>query len=81
LEEIKTGTPEENAQTIRGVFSGEITGPKRNVIVLNAAGALIVGGKAAGFAEGLALAGQLIDSGATAEKLHQLSALSNSFAG
>jgi len=81
LEEIKTGTPEENAQTIRGVFSGEITGPKRNVIVLNAAGALIVGGKAAGFAEGIALAGQLIDSGATAEKLRQLSAISNSFVG
>ena len=81
LEEIKSGTPEENARTIRGVFSGEITGPKRNVIMLNAAGALIVGGKAADFAEGLARAGQLIDSGATAEKLQQLSALSHSFAG
>ena len=81
LEEIKSGTPEENARTIRGVFSGEITGPTRNVIMLNAAGARIVGGKAADFAEGLARAGQLIDSGATAEKLQQLSALSHSFAG
>ena len=80
LEEIKTGTPEENAKTIRGVFSGEITGPKRNVIILNAAGALMVGGRAAGFAEGIALANRLIDSGATAEKLKQLSALSNSIA-
>lgn len=79
LEEIKTGTPEENAKTIHGVFSGEITGPRRNAIVLNAAGALIVGGKAAGFAEGIALANKLIDSGAAAEKLSQLREMSNSF--
>lgn len=80
LEEIKTGLPEENANTIRGVFSGEITGPRRNAIVLNAAGALKVGGKAAGFEEGIALAQQLIDSGAAAEKLKQLCEMSNSFA-
>ena len=35
LDEIKTGTPEENANTIKGVFSGEITGPRRDAIVLN----------------------------------------------
>jgi anthranilate phosphoribosyltransferase len=79
LEEIKTGTPEENAKTIRGVFSGEITGPRRNAIVLNAAGALIVGGKTAGFEEGIALANMLINSGAAAEKLNQLREMSNSF--
>lgn len=79
LEEIKTGTPEENAETIRGVFSGEITGPRRDAILLNAAGALIVGGKAATFEEGIALAAKLIDSGAAAEKLNQLSTMSNSF--
>jgi anthranilate phosphoribosyltransferase len=79
LEEIKTGTPEENANTVRGVFSGEIRGPKRNAIVLNAAGALKVGGKAASFAEGITLANQLIDSGAAAEKLNQLCKMSNSF--
>lgn len=79
LEEIKTGTPEENAKTIRGVFSGEITGPRRDAIVLNAAGALKVGDKAATFEEGIALANQLIDNGAAAEKLKQLSEMSNSF--
>ncbi len=81
LEEIKTGTPEENAKTIRGVFSGEMTGPSRNAIVLNAAGALKVGGKAASFAEGIALANRLIDSGAAAQKLQQLAEMSNSFVG
>lgn len=80
LEEIKTGLPEENAHTIRGVFAGAITGPRRDAIVLNAAGALVVGGKAAGFAEGIALAQQLIDSNAAAEKLQQLCTMSNSFA-
>jgi anthranilate phosphoribosyltransferase len=79
LEEIKTGTPEENANTVRGVFSGEIRGPKRNAIILNAAGALKVSGKAASFEEGITLANKLIDSGAATEKLNQLCEMSNSF--
>ena len=79
LEEIKTGTPEENAHTVCGVFSGEIMGPKRNAIILNAAGALKVGGKAASFEEGITLANILIDSGAAARKLNQLCEMSNSF--
>lgn len=79
LDEIKTGAPEENAKTILGVFSGEISGPRRDVIVLNAAGALKIGGKAATFAEGITLAKQLIDSGAAAEKLRELREMSNSF--
>ena len=42
IDDIKTGTPEENAKVIRGVFSGEIEGHRKNAIILNAAGALIV---------------------------------------
>lgn len=79
LEEIKTGTPEENAQTIRGVFLGTITGARRNAIVLNAAGALKIGGKADSFAEGITLANELINCRAAAAKLNQLSEMSNSF--
>lgn len=79
LEEIRTGTPEENAATIRGVFEGKITGPRRDAIVFNAAGALIVGGKAADFPEGIALADRLIESGAALEKLAQLKEHSNAF--
>ncbi|MDR0901463.1 MAG: anthranilate phosphoribosyltransferase [Opitutaceae bacterium] len=77
LAEIKTGTPAENAATLRGVFSGEIKGPKRDAIVLNSAGALIVGGKADNFREGIALAGELIDRGLAARKLDALCELSN----
>jgi len=79
LDEIKTGTPEENANTIKGVFSGEITGPRRDAIVLNSAGALKVGGKADSFNEGILIANDLIDSGAAFKKLIQLKEMSNSF--
>lgn len=79
LEDIKTGTPEENAAAITGVFDGKITGPRRDAILLNAAGALMIGGKANDFAEGIARAAQLIDSGATRRKLEELRKLSNRF--
>jgi len=79
LDDIKTGTPQENAETITGVFSGQIKGPRRNAIVLNAAGALKTGGKISGFEEGIALANKLIDSGEAAKKLAQLREMSNSF--
>ena len=80
LEDIKTGTPEENAATIKGVFSGEIEGPRKDAIILNAAGALVVGGKAADFAEGIALAREIIESGAAAKKLSELVEESNKYA-
>jgi anthranilate phosphoribosyltransferase len=79
LEDIKTGAPDVNAATINGVFSGEIKGAKRDAITLNAAGALIVGGKASDFKSGIALAGDLIDSGAAAKKLRALKEMSQSF--
>jgi anthranilate phosphoribosyltransferase len=79
LEDIKTATPEENAKTIRSVFAGELKGARRNVILLNAAGALIVGGKATDFKDGISLASELIDSGLAEEKLDQLCVMSNSF--
>jgi anthranilate phosphoribosyltransferase len=79
LAEIKTGKPEENAATINGVFSGSVTGPRRDAIVLNAAGALIVGDKAADFPSGIKLAREIIDSGAAAKKLDELRQMSNTF--
>ena len=81
LEEIKTGTPDVNAATIEDVFAGKVTDARRSAIVLNAAGALIVGGKAEDFKAGIALAGELIDSGTAALKLKQLREMSNRFGG
>ncbi len=77
LEDIKTGTPEENAGTIRGVFDGSITGPQRSAVLINAAGALVVGGKAADFADGIKKVAEIIDSGRALEKLQQLITRSN----
>ncbi len=79
LDDIKTGTPEENANIIKGVFSGRITGPRKDAIILNAAGALVVGGKAKDFAEGIVLARQIIESGAAQKKLNELIDESNKF--
>ena len=79
IDDIKTGTPEENAAVIRGVFRGEITGHRKNAILLNAAGALMVGDKAASFEEGIALAREIIDSGRALDKLEALVAHSNAF--
>ncbi len=79
LEQIKTGTPEENAATIRGVFDGSIKDARRDAILLNAAGALIVGDKAGSFEEGIAMVGRIIDDGLAAAKLEELVRRSNGF--
>lgn len=77
LEDIKTGTPEENAAVIKGVFAGDIVGPRKDAIILNAAGALIVGGKADNFNRGVALAREMIESGKAKQKLEELVLYSN----
>jgi anthranilate phosphoribosyltransferase len=79
LEDIKTGTPEENAETIRDVFAKKIIGPHRDAVVLNSAGALVVGGVAEDFKQGITLANELIDTGAAERKLKELVEMSNSF--
>ena len=79
LDAIKSGSPRENADTLFSVLNGTNRGAARNAIVLNTAGALIVGGKAAGFAEGITLASDLLDSGAALDKLVELRNMSQSF--
>ena len=65
------GDPEENAAITRQIFQGE-KGPKRDVVLLNAAAALAAAGKAEDFQEGIGLAEAAIDNGAAAEKLEAL---------
>lgn len=79
LAEIATGTPGKNATMIRDVFSGKDQGPRRQAVLLNAAGALMIGDKANSFADGIKLAGELIDSGAAQNKLNQLIAASHDY--
>ncbi|HET7559758.1 MAG TPA: anthranilate phosphoribosyltransferase [Limnochordia bacterium] len=68
---VAGGDAAENARILRSVLAGE-TGARRDVVLLNAAAALIAGGAASGFAEGVALAAESIDSGAALAKLDAL---------
>lgn len=75
-EELKGGTPEENAKITRAILKGE-KGPKRDAVLMNAGASLYIGGKAASIADGIKLAGELIDSGAAYETLEKLISVSN----
>jgi anthranilate phosphoribosyltransferase len=75
VEELRGGTPDDNAAAIREVFAGA-DGGRRSAILLNAAGAIAAGGHAADLREGLELARETIDSGAAAARLEQLIAFS-----
>ena len=74
-EELRGGTPEENAKAIRDVFAGA-NGGRRDAILLNAAGAIAAGGHADDLREGLAIAQNAVDSGAAAARLDELVAFS-----
>ena len=73
---LKGGDAETNAEALRAVLRGE-KNAYRDIVVLNAAAALIVAGKATTLREGAELAARAIDSGAAAETLSQLVQASN----
>ena len=77
-EELRGGTPAENAAAIRAIFSGEEQGARRDAVLLTAAGAIAAGGQADDLRDGLHLARETLDSGAAAERLDALVAFSNS---
>lgn len=79
LSAIATGTPEANAVMIKDVFSGKDKGPRRQAVILNAAGALMIGEKAVSFKEGIQLAREIIDSGAAQNKLNQFVEASHAY--
>jgi anthranilate phosphoribosyltransferase len=71
LQEIAGGDATENAAIIRAVLAGEKS-PRRNVVLLNAAAALVAAGRADRIADAIPLAAESIDSGAAAGKLAAL---------
>jgi anthranilate phosphoribosyltransferase len=71
LQEISGGDAKENAAIIRAVLGGEKS-PRRDVVLLNAAAALVAAGKAEHIAGAIPIAAKSIDSGAAAEKLEAL---------
>ncbi len=76
-EDIKGGTPEENAQITLDILSGKEKGPKRNIVLLNAGCALYVTGKADTVSAGIKLAEDSIDSGKALKKLNELIEFTN----
>lgn len=70
---VAGGTAAENAAKIRAILGGE-KGAGRDIVVLNAAAALVVGGAARTLAEGVSRAQEAIDRGAAARKLADLAA-------
>ena len=80
ISELKGDDAPTNAAILRGVLNGEITGAKRDVVLLNAGAAVRAAGKTDSIADGIALARETIDSGRAAAKLDQLIAFSQSLA-
>lgn len=76
LKDILGGTPEENAAAIHALFDGA-DGAYRDIVLLNAAAALIVADKADDLKSGVAMAKEAIDSGAAKQTLAKLVAVSN----
>jgi len=73
---LRGGDAEVNAAALRAVLHGDAN-PYRDVVVLNAGAGLVIAGRAADIAEGVALAKASIDQGAAAERLERLVAVSN----
>jgi anthranilate phosphoribosyltransferase len=71
MEAIQGGTAEENADIIRGVLSG-VGGPRRDVVLLNAAAALYAAEMVESIADGVAVAAEAIDSGVAERTLERL---------
>jgi anthranilate phosphoribosyltransferase len=76
LEALLGGSPDENASLISRILAGE-TGPPHDVVVINAAAALVATGIAEDFRGAAILAARAISSGAALEKLKLLKAFSN----
>ena len=75
-EELKGGTPEENAKITLDILNGG-RGPKRDAVLMNAGASLYIGGKAGTMKDGIALAAELLDSGKALETLHKLKEISS----
>ncbi len=72
LTDLSGGDKKANAEIVRRILRGEDRGPKRDAVLLNAAAALFVAGRARTLTEGWDLAASLIDNGQSWEKLTEL---------
>jgi anthranilate phosphoribosyltransferase len=76
LDGIRGGSPEENAAMIGQILAGEL-GPRRDIVVINAAAALVAADVAGTFLKGAELAARALSSGAAQQKLSELKKFTN----
>ena len=76
--DLRGGAVEENVEIIKSVLQGQ-PGPKRDIVLLNAAAVMVAGGKASDLKAGLAVATESIDSGKAFGKIGELARMSQSF--
>ncbi|NHN47289.1 anthranilate phosphoribosyltransferase [Halostella sp. JP-L12] len=72
VEAVAGGTPAENAEDMKGIVEGDVTGAKRDIILANAGAAIYVAGEAESLEAGVDAAREAIDSGEAARKLADL---------
>ncbi len=70
--DLKGGSPSENAIVMRKLLSGKLDGHLKNIVVLNAAAAILAADKCENWEDGLKMAGNSLESGAANEKLNKL---------
>ncbi len=75
-EDLRGGTPQENAEITRSVLKGE-QGPRRTAVLMNAGASLYIGEKAPTMQDGIALAAELIDSGRAYAAMEKFIEVSN----
>ena len=74
--DIVGGTPQENAEVTREILNGA-TGPKTDIVLLNAAAGIYIGGEADNIKEALNIAREMISSGSAQQKLNDFVSMSN----
>lgn len=74
--DLKGGDASDNAELLKGILSGDIVGPRRDMVLLNSAAGLVVTGKASNLSDGMALAAEQLDRGAATEVLEKWQAFS-----
>ncbi|MBI1734677.1 MAG: anthranilate phosphoribosyltransferase [Candidatus Rokubacteria bacterium] len=79
ITDLQGGDREQNAEIIRDILAGK-PGPKRDIVLMNAAAALVAGAKARDLRDGVERAARSIDTGAARKKLDELVALSHKLA-
>ena len=74
---MQCSTAEKSAEALYGILNGEVSGAKADIVLVNAAAGIIVGGKAIDFKSALEIARESVESGAAYAKLKSLVKVTN----